>query len=75
MPAFSGAWFRDRVHAAAALPGDVSLDCDVVGPTSRMFVNDMASSVRRVLSLKKEVQETEAALAPPEASRPDGVKE
>ena len=44
-------------------------------PTSRMLVNDMASSVRRVLSLKKEVQETEAALAPPEASRPDGVKE
>jgi choline dehydrogenase-like flavoprotein len=24
------AWFRDRVHAAAALPGDASLDCDVV---------------------------------------------
>jgi choline dehydrogenase-like flavoprotein len=24
------AWFRDRVHAAAALSGDASLDCDVV---------------------------------------------
>lgn len=30
VPEAKPAWFRDRVHAAAQLPGDTALECDVV---------------------------------------------
>jgi hypothetical protein len=63
-----------RIQLPALTPSQLDLQTKAraMGPTSRMFVNDLASSVRRILKLEKELRDTDAASAPPESSMPDG---